>query len=384
MKKKTSALAIVLAVFFSILLFPLIFISSIGSSLIFSMESVIAPNREEELYQSFVKNGGTDWVYDLFVNGVEEGLSEALNGSMPEDLGGESINIDLDARELFTKEQVYTVVDDIYHALIKGKTYQFDLSNQKNYIEAKLREYYETTVTAEIKATVEETIESEVQKEYGEGFDALPESEKQELIAKAKEEATKIALEEAEKLYDTEVIATLETEITSLEADLSKEFNSIYEMPEYQELKALETEYGYSLTDRTELCAGVRMAGYIMLGVTAAMLFVLLLSHWFRPSGFFTAGAFTLVIGGLLLGVAKAVQGILLSLVSSELAAEFATEEFPEFIMPMIEEVLGWLPGGFEKVGKFGLMAAVLFILVGILFVIIRRNKAGAEPVSEL
>lgn len=381
MKKKPSALAIVVAVIFSIMLFPLIFIGGISSGLVFSMESVLAPDREEEIYQSFVKNGGTDWVYDLFITGVDEGLSEALNGSMPEDLGGEAINIDLDAKELFTREQVDTIVDDIYHALIKGKTYQFDLSNQKKYIEIKLKEYYDTTVIAEIEATVEENIEAEVQKEYGEGYDALPESEKQELIEKAKAEAIKIALEEAEVLYETEVIAALEAEISSLEEELSKEFNEIYNTSEYQELKELEEEYGYSLTDRTELCSVIRMAGYILLGLTGLLLLVLLLCHLFRPSGFFTAGAFTLVIGGLMLAGAKAMEKILLSLISSELSVEFSAEEFPDFIMPMIEEVLGWIPAGFATVGKYGLMAAVLFILVGILLVIIRKNKAATEPV---
>lgn len=374
MKKKTSAVAIVVAVIFSIILFPFIFFGGVSSGLVFSLESVVAPNREEDIYQSFVDNGGVDWVYDLLIEGVEEGLADSMDG--------ENIDINLDAKELFPKNQVETIVYEVYHAIIKGDTYRFDLSYQKNLMNAKLKEYFDTTVTAEIKTTIDENIEEEVRKEHGEAYDLLTESEKQEIIEKATEEATKIAMEEAEKLYETEVIAMLDTEISNLEDELSAQINSIYDMPEYQELKALEEENGYSLTDRTELCADVRLAGYILLGLTAFFMLVLLLCHLFRPSGFFTAGAFSLVTGGFMYILAKAMKGVLLSLISSELSVEFEAEEFPDFIMPMIEEVLGWLPAGFEKVGSIGLMAAVILLLAGILLLVIRKNKAAAEAPS--
>ena len=70
MKKKTSALAIVVAVIFSIVLFPFIFAGGAGASAVFTLESVIAPDREEELYQSFVRNGGMDWGYNLVIEAL--------------------------------------------------------------------------------------------------------------------------------------------------------------------------------------------------------------------------------------------------------------------------------------------------------------------------
>ena len=53
--------------------------------------------------------------------------------------------------------------------------------------------------------------------------------------------------------------------------------------------------------------------------------------------------------------------------------------ETPEFVMPMMEEIFGWCLTGFEKVGKIGLMAAIIFVLVGILFIVNRKNKKEAE-----
>ena len=61
MKKKTSAVAIVVAIIFSIILFPFVLAGGIGASAVFTLESVMAPDREEELYQSFVKNGVYPW-----------------------------------------------------------------------------------------------------------------------------------------------------------------------------------------------------------------------------------------------------------------------------------------------------------------------------------
>lgn len=387
MKKKTSALAIVVAVIFSILLFPFIFISGISSGVVFSLESVVAPGREEDLYQSFTENGGMDWVYDTLIAGVEEGLSEGFTVSATE-LGDVPVDISFDAKELLPRDQVDTIAYDVYHAIIKGETYQFDLSYQKDLIETKLNEFFETTVTEKIIATIDETAEEEIKKEYGEAYDLMSESERQELLEKAKEEATKIAMEEAENLFDTEVMTTLETEVASLEEELTETINSIYDTPEWQELKDLEAQYGYSLADRTQLCRDIRMAGYILLGITAVLLVVLLLCHWFRPAGFFTAGAFSLVTGGVLLAGAKVVKNVMMGLIGSEISSVSLSEEalqmdeFLEAIMLMIEDILGWCLTGFEKVGKIGLMAAVIFILVGILLLVIRRNKTEAEPES--
>ncbi len=358
MKKNTSGLAIAVAVVFSILLFPFIFITGVSSGLVFSLESVVAPDREEDLYRSLVDNGGVDWVYEEFISGIEEGLMSEVDG--------EELNIDIKATEFFPKGQVETIIDDLYHTIMKGEEYNFDFSYQKEYMEVKMTEYFE--------ANVETEMEKQIRAEYGEAYDSLSEAQKQELLREATEEARRI--------FDEEKSTFIEEEIGALEKELSAEINSIYDMPEYQDLKELEKEYGYSLTDRTELCAAIRLAGYVLLGLTGILIVVLLLCHLFRPSGFFTAGAFTLLIGGIMMALAKGLQGVLLGVINSEISVEYPVEEMPNFVMPMIKDVLGWCTVGFEKVGKIGLMAAVVLVLVGILLLVIRNNKAEAEPMS--
>ena len=81
--------------------------------------------------------------------------------------------------------------------------------------------------------------------------------------------------------------------------------------------------------------------------------------------------------------MAKVIPGTALNLLNSELSNIFMEDgvvsETPKFVMPMLEEILGWCLTGFEKVGKIGLMAAILFILAGILLLVSRKNKKEAE-----
>ena len=109
MKKKTSALAIVVAVIFSIILFPFIFVSGIGTGVVFSLGSIVAPDREEDLYQSFADRGGIDWVYELFLNEMEESMD------------ADSLGIEMDATDLMPRSQMETIVYDVYHAIMKGQ-----------------------------------------------------------------------------------------------------------------------------------------------------------------------------------------------------------------------------------------------------------------------
>ena len=346
MKKQTSAVAIIVAVIFSILLFPFILVGGLSSGVVFSLESVIAPNREEDLYRSFADKGGMDFVYELVLQGMEEGMGE------------EAAEFGLKAEDFFPKSQVETIVYDVYHAFIKGEEYQLDLSYQKNILKEKLMEYFDANMEDELRA------------EYGAAYDLLNEEQKA------------AAIETVKVFYEAEIDSMIAEELGTLELELSEQFNSIYETEEFQELKNLEKQYGYSLTDRTQLCSDVRLAGDILLGLTGFVLVLLLLCHLFRPSGFFTAGGFSLVIGGFMLLLAKGVQNVLPGMISLEINEELNEAELPEFIMPMVEDVMDWCLTGFEKVGKIGLLTAVILILVGILLLVLRKNKTEAEPYS--
>ena len=348
MKKKTSAVAIVVAVIFSIFLFPMIVAGSLVSGAIFSAEEILLPEREEDIYRSFTENGGVDWVHDLVLDGFEEGAGE------------EAAELGLKAEEFFTKDWVENMVYEVYHAFINGEEYQFDFSYQKDAMRNLLMEYFN------------ENIESTLREEYGEAYDMLDETTKAEAVAEAK------------KVYTEEIEVLIEEEIGTLEQEVTKEFNAIYETEEFRELKEIEAESGFSLTDRTELCYYLNLGGYIFLGFTGVLLVILLLCHLFRPSGFFTAGAFMLIIGGGMTVIAKVVPGVLNGLISSEFAATelvSGEEELPAFAMALVGDITEWCMAGVEKVGMYGLRAAVVLILVGILLFIIRKNKAEAEPV---
>lgn len=348
MNKKPSAVAIVVAVIFSILLFPLILLGSISSGAVLSAGSLLAPNREEELYQSFVDKGGIDTIY------------EVVAVSMEEEMGELATEFNLETEKFVPKQQVETIIHDVYHAVLKGEEYQFDFSYQKDALKETMMVYFENHAEDEFRA------------EIGAAYDMLSEEQKKE------------AMDTARAIYEADITLSIEEEIGAIEKGLSEEFKAIYETEEYKQLKSLEEETGYSLTDRTKLCADVRLAGNVLLGITGFLMLLVILCHWFRPSGFFTAGGFALVIGGLMTLFVKAIQGVLLSAVNTEIKTTAGVEEFPEFIMPMVEEVMGWCLTGFEKVGKIGLMAAAILILAGILLLIIRKNKAETEPMSGL
>ncbi len=349
MKKKTSEVAIVVAVIFSIILFPLIAAGGLASGLVFSVENMLHPDREEELYQCFVDNGGVDYVYDLVLTGFEEGAGES------------AAEFGVDAEEFITKDWTEAMVYDVYHAFVKAEEYQFDFSYQKDVMRKLMLEHFD------------ENIDSMLREKYGEAYDLLDEATKAEAVSEVK------------KVYMEEIDTFIEEEFGTLEKETTEGFNAIYESEEFRELKALEAKIGFSLTDRTELCATIRMVGYILLGLTGFLIVVLLACHLFRPSGFFTAGAFTLVIGGGMIVLAKFIPGVLKGLVSSKLSSGEllpGEEELPAFAMALVVDIMEWCMTGLEKVGTYGLMATVLLVLVGILLLVIRKNKTDAEPVT--
>lgn len=339
MKKQTSVVAIVIAVIMSILLFPLILGTGVASGAIFSVSSALKPEREQELYDAFEENGGIDWIYEIFLEETGETVE------MSEDL---SVNM----RELFPKEDVSALVKEIYQAFIKGEQYSVKLPKQEQFMKQELMQYFD------------ENAETWLREELGEAYDLAD--------AATKEEALKAARE----TYEQEINTVIEKEMDELEAELTGMLQNIYETEEYKELKDIEAEYGYSLTDRTELCAVLNLAGYIVLGICCFFLLLLLICHLFRPSGFITAGIFALITGGVMKIGGTALPGFVNGVLRAETAE---SENLPEFITQLVDEVLSWCMSGFNKIGMLGLSAGVVLVLVGILLLVIRGNRAAAE-----
>lgn len=339
MKKQTSTLAIIIAIIMSIFLFPLIVGTGIASGTIFSVESVIQPGREQELYEVFETYGGTDWIYELFLEETGEQIV------VEEDL---IINV----RELYPKEDVSTVIKGIYQSLLKGEEYSLDLSKQEQFIREEFIRYFD------------DNAEKWLREELGEAYDVTEEALKKEIIETARES------------FKQEIDSLVMKEIEALEVELTEIVQDVYESEEYKELRKLEEEYGYSLTDRTELCAVLNLAGYIVLGICCFFLLLLLICHLFRPSGFITAGVSALITGGMMKFGGTVLLGVMGGLLRSEIAAE---EELPEFFVQLAEEVFSWFLAGFDKVGMLGLGTGIILVLVGILLMVIRGNRQTVQ-----
>ncbi len=338
MKKQTSVVAIVIAVVMSILLFPLILGTGIASGAIFSAESVVQPGREQELYDAFVENGGVDWIYDLFLE--ETGETMKIDGDL-------TINM----REMFPKEDIGTLIKEIYQSFMKGERYSVKLPNQEQFMKQELMRYFD------------DNAERWLREKLGEAYDLADATTRTEVLTEVREE------------YEQEIKNLVTEKIDVLEAELTGILWDFYETKEYRELREIEAKYGYSLTDRTELCAVLNLAGYIVLGICCFFLVLLLICHLFRPSGFITAGVFTLITGGLM-----KIGGTVLPNFIRSLLREKATEgeELPVFILQPVEDVISWCMSGFDKVGMLGLSAGVILVLVGILLLIIRGNRTVA------
>ncbi|MBP3610069.1 MAG: hypothetical protein J6J42_07030 [Lachnospiraceae bacterium] len=338
MKKQTNVVAIVIAVIMSVLLFPMIVGTGMASGAIFSAESLLQPGREMELYDAFAEHGGIDWIYEMLLEETGESIE------IEEDLS-------VQVRELFPKEDISLVIKEIYQSVLEGEEYTVDLAKQEQFMKQLLMQYFD------------DNVEKWLREELGEQYDLADEALKEEIVTVAKES------------YEEEITILVMEEMDELEAELTGIVQEIYETEEYREFRQWEAEYGYSLTDRTELCAVLNLAGYIVLGICCFFLLLLLICHLFRPSGFITAGAFAVITGGLMKLGGTSLPKVVELLLHSELAEG---EEVPEFFVKLVEEVFSWCLDGFNKIGMLGLSAGIILILVGILLLVIRKNRMAA------
>ncbi len=342
MNKKPGAAAVIVAVLVSILLFPFILVTGFGSGAVFSAAAVIEPGREDQIFDTFLAEGGLDGVYDEIIN-------EA--GSTFSDL--EQFGISLE--EFLPKSDLEYMLRGMFEALMSEQRYAVDLTAQRNYLDRKMDEYFEAN------------IDSMIREEAGEYYDHMTEEQK--------EEAKVLARNEFATHKETELLVIID----ELEAEVSGIVNSVYETEEYAELKALEAETGYSFFERTKLHGVVEMAGYILLGAFGFFLFLLLLSYLFRPAGFFVGGAYSLFIGGILKLAAMAGPDVINIVIMEELAMPSELPTGVETsVAAVLSEVFAWCLEGLNKVGAIGLWTGMILVLIGVLLVVLRRNAALA------
>ena len=337
MNKKPGAVAIIIAVIMSIVLFLPIVISGLVSGTIFSVQSVLQPGREDDIYRSFENNGGIDFIYDIFLEETGEEMEFA-----------EGISVNM--KEFVPKKDVATIVEGMYYAFLKGETYPVKLDSQKVYLKEKAMEYFE------------QNVDDLAKEELGELYELASESQKQE------------AMDIARREYEAEVDSIIEEEVTFIEAELSGILSEVYETTEYQEMMDSLNEFGYSLTDRAVMCSDIGLAGNVFLVIGIILIALLLLCHWFRPAGFITAGVFSLLTGGILKGGAMVIPSAMSTLLQAE---TLEGEPVPEFMIALVEDIMNWCMDGFHKVGTMALGLGAVLFLVGILLFVIKRNRAA-------
>lgn len=336
MKKKPGFVAIFVAVLMSIILLLPIIGSGLVAGACFSVQSMLEPGRETELYRSFEKNGGVDFIYDTLLDefGEEVEFTE---------------DVSINTRELFPKEDAAEIMEGIYHAFFKGENYSIKFESQKEYLQKKAMEYFE------------QNIDDVIKEELGDLYEYAGESEIQE------------AKDIARKEYEAEVNSVIEKEIASLEKEFSGILDVVYESPEYQEAISFLEDAGYALNDRAEMCSAIELAGNVFLVIGVILVVLLLLCHLFRPAGFVTAAVFSLLTGGILKGGAVALPSAISKLVEAEM---LEGEPIPDFLVALVEDVMSWFMDGFHKAGMLALGFGVVLFLVGILLFVIKKNRA--------
>ena len=411
--KKRGPIAIVLAVLFSILLFPFIYAFGLCSGAIMATSSWFEPGRKEEVYQNFVADDGIDWLYEVIDGAIEEGVMEA-SGSMEDVAGLEQI-----FENLITRDDVETIVKDVYDTVLSGEVYQFDFSvfserllsklegfaddNAAAYIEENLADIY-AAAGADVKDKVKEIAkeifmeeaEARIEAELAEVSPALRETSKKELLAKAEEEfeaqadayiaeniemlyaqldeETKEALiAEAKEVILPEFQTMMAEEVKNLEESLNTEIANLYETSEYKEFMAIQEQYGVSIFDMELIHSSLNLSGYLFMGLTFVFIVLVLLSHLFRPSGFYVAGVYTVLLGALQYVIGSLFGGRVAQVVSAELAFPHASLD------SLVHNFLAWFGTGFTSVGIIFLCAGAALILGGILITIINKNKAVQE-----
>ncbi len=340
MKKKTNPIAILFAILVSIVLFPFVIATGFATGAVFGSETLLLPERNEQLFDTVV----TDEVVDYIYAELEAAMGESMTDM-------EGITVEMD--KFFSKEQVRTMLHDMYTAILSDTPYDADLSAQKAYMYQLTDEYFEAN------------IDDLIREEAGDLYEYMTEEDKAEARRRAKIE------------YDATVTPEIEAEFTDLETELESSVNVLFTSAEYQDIKQLEVDTGYSLFAREELCEALHLAGYIVLILCGICLFLLALGHLFRPAGFITGAVYT----GLTAGIMKCISLFGVPAFTELVAAELSADpETPAAIagsaVALIENILLWFMEGFDMVATWGFYATVALILLAVARSILRR--AGA------
>ena len=214
-------------------------------------------------------------------------------------------------------------------------------------------------VMAEAEKQFEEQADDYIRENIHELYAQIDEETKADLLAQVKEE------------YLTEYFVTIEESVLGVQTEVNTTIEEVYVSEEYAQLLQMQDEYAVNIYDFDLLHDTFKMAGYLCFGIAAVVILILLLCYLFRPAGFFVSGLAVLLLGAGIKVVAGQVPAIVGELVQSSV-------EMPHnSIGAIVNAAILWAAEGMNDAAMIGIFAGAAFVLLGILVLIIRRNKAA-------
>lgn len=358
MKNKPTAAAIIIAVIVSIIIVPVMLAFSTAGSTVSAVSFIFKADTEDKLFHTFEEEGGVTWIYNMVedeLSNYEDDLKQTILDTIQTKLeqikkSGEGLTteegasvkkvLDEKTEELFEKleavledttfikglfsyDDINSLAYGIYSALLNGRNYEFNLKVQAENIKESFQSFIE-------RAELQELFEND---------------------------------------YLEEIFDFIDSSIEEAEAQLDSAFKSILEENIYQNIKKVQKKYNVDFFNRTVITKGMNIALGIIIAILIILVFVLLISHQLRPSGFITAGI-TFLLGGMVFTIISIfVRGI-------SLTSYIKGAELHNSILVVIEQVKNEVMTGYQKWGLFSIIFGVALLTVGIVIINIRKSKA--------
>ena len=419
--KKWSVIGVVMAILMSIILIPVSLAFNLAGGAVYATSSLISNERKDDLYRSFVNNGGISMLYDEIEKGIKSVVDNYSGAQMS---GLEDVLTDV-----ITERKVEEVVSEIYEMVVSGDKIKIDLNSladdimegAEDYLDRELETYVENnlleiydglsadnkeTIKAEAKKIFMEEVEKEIEEEIATFKKNNPyastskiNAKRAELLEEAEDrfdrEADSYIRENIEEIYakmdasekqrilnaaEEEILNELDKNIVSairnIETELETGLDKFFESEEYEQVEEIQDTYGFDIYDWDDVHTKISIASFICFGIGAFTILLLLLCYGFRPSGFFVSGLFVGALGFGMRFIGEMIMDVAEHFLED--IVEEAAKNQENLVWSMIEDVVGWFTEGWQASGLTLLCAGGALILLGILVLVLRRNKETA------
>ena len=380
-KKQSNALKTVLLVFgiiFSVILVPgLILGIPVGGVAVAVSQSVSKDGIVKTVQEAKLSEKAYQLIMDEAL--AEVGDDDTLKGDYMESLVRNCITVET------VDEMVISFVESIYSGNVSRLEFDSVADGFRNGISDITENGFDDFYSACFEGTEskyfsdafikssKDTIEQEILGKYPDyGVSSLEELEKAydtQFGAGAYEKLFDEEIAEFERGWNDGMLEGFDDEIDSMEAELEDEINqALSEAVQDPDVRMLfDTLNEISVKKDT-----VKMIAYAI--VLAAVL-LLLVCYWFGTAGF-VVPAVALILGGLLCKLVTLLEGTLLSLVRTEIAAVPEAAEFGDVVLDICR---GIIVPFFAEMSKFGITMigiGVLLVLAAILRGVLKKNAS--------